>query len=92
MRRAPMRSAVLGMPCSAATASGSNFGRFGQNAARPNTNRIDGSSVSGLYFFHPQARYFGLGKIGRDQVEDYARRKGMSVEEIERWLAMNLAY
>ncbi len=53
---------------------------------------LPGSSVSGLYFFHPQARYFGLGKIGRDQVEDYARRKGMSVEEIERWLAMNLAY
>ena len=45
-----------------------------------------GSSVSGLYFAHPQARYFGLGKIDRDQVLDYHVRKGMTVEEIERWL------
>ena len=50
------------------------------------------ASVSGLYFAHPQAQYFAVGKIGRDQVEDYARRKGLSVEEIERWLAPNLAY
>jgi 5-methyltetrahydrofolate--homocysteine methyltransferase len=48
------------------------------------------SSVSGWYFFHPQARYFGVGKIGRDQLEDYARRKGMSVEEMARWLRPNL--
>jgi 5-methyltetrahydrofolate--homocysteine methyltransferase len=50
------------------------------------------ASVSGWYFAHPQARYFGLGKIGRDQVEDYARRKGWSLEEAERWLAPNLGY
>jgi len=50
------------------------------------------ASVSGLYFAHPRARYFAVGKIGRDQVEDYARRKGMSVEEVERWLAPNLGY
>ena len=50
------------------------------------------ASVSGLYFAHPQSRYFAVGKIGRDQVEDYARRKGMPVEEVERWLAPNLAY
>ena len=50
------------------------------------------SSVSGYYFWRPEARYFGLGRIGRDQVEDYARRKGMSVEEMERWLAPNLSY
>ncbi len=50
------------------------------------------ASVSGLYFAHPQARYFAVGKIDRDQVEDYARRKGMSVAEVERWLAPNLAY
>jgi 5-methyltetrahydrofolate--homocysteine methyltransferase len=50
------------------------------------------ASVSGLYFAHPQAKYFAVGKIGRDQVEDYARRKGLSVEEIERWLSPNLAY
>jgi 5-methyltetrahydrofolate--homocysteine methyltransferase len=49
------------------------------------------ASVSGLYFAHAQASYFTVGHIGRDQVEDYARRKGMSVEEAERWLAPNLA-
>jgi 5-methyltetrahydrofolate--homocysteine methyltransferase len=48
--------------------------------------------VSGWYFFHPQARYFGLGKIGRDQVEDYARRKDMPVDEVEKWLATHLGY
>jgi 5-methyltetrahydrofolate--homocysteine methyltransferase len=50
------------------------------------------ASVSGLYFAHPAARYFNVGRIGRDQVEDYARRKGMPVPEIERWLAPNLGY
>ncbi|MCA9771467.1 MAG: cobalamin-dependent protein, partial [Myxococcales bacterium] len=50
------------------------------------------ASVSGLYFSHPKSQYFGLGKIQKDQVEDYARRKGMSVEDVERWLAPNLAY
>jgi len=50
------------------------------------------ASVSGFYFAHPQSRYFGLGKIRRDQVEDYARRKGMTVADVERWLAPNLAY
>ena len=51
-----------------------------------------GSSVSGLYFAHPESRYFSLGKIGRDQVTDYAQRKGMSVAEVERWLGPNLNY
>ena len=51
-----------------------------------------GAAVSGLYFWRPEARYFGVGKVGRDQVEDYARRKGMTVAEAERWLAPNLAY
>ena len=51
-----------------------------------------GSSVSGLYFAHPESRYFALGKIGRDQVEDYAERKGMTVAEVERWLGPNLNY
>ena len=51
-----------------------------------------GSSVSGLYFAHPESSYFGVGKIERDQVEDYARRKGMSVVEVERWLAPVLNY
>ncbi len=51
-----------------------------------------GSSVSGLYFAHPESRYFSLGKIDRDQVADYAQRKGMSVPEVERWLGQNLNY
>jgi 5-methyltetrahydrofolate--homocysteine methyltransferase len=51
-----------------------------------------GSSVSGLYFAHPEARYFTVGKIDRDQVADYAARKGMSVAEVERWLGQNLNY
>ncbi len=50
------------------------------------------ASVSGWYFSHPDSRYFAVGKINRDQVEDYARRKGMSVETVERWLAPNLGY
>ena len=50
------------------------------------------ASVSGLYFAHPKARYFTVGRIGRDQVEDYAVRKGLSVAETERWLAPNLSY
>ena len=51
-----------------------------------------GSSVSGLYFAHPESRYFSLGKIDRDQVVDYHERKGMSVAEVERWLGPNLNY
>ena len=51
-----------------------------------------GSSVSGIYFAHPESHYFGVGKVERDQVEDYARRKGMSVSETERWLAPVLNY
>jgi 5-methyltetrahydrofolate--homocysteine methyltransferase len=51
-----------------------------------------GASVSGLYFAHPQAHYFGLGKIDRDQVADYQARKGMPLHEVERWLGPNLGY
>jgi 5-methyltetrahydrofolate--homocysteine methyltransferase len=51
-----------------------------------------GSSVSGLYFAHPESRYFSLGKIDRDQIADYHARKGMSVGEVERWLGPNLNY
>ncbi|GAB5409149.1 MAG: hypothetical protein BalsKO_15140 [Balneolaceae bacterium] len=50
------------------------------------------SSVSGFYFSHPQSRYFGVGKINKNQVEDYAKRKGKSIEEIEKWLSPNLGY
>jgi 5-methyltetrahydrofolate--homocysteine methyltransferase len=50
------------------------------------------ASVCGLYFAHPEAEYFRLGDIGKDQVEDYAQRKNMTVEEIERWLSPVLSY
>ena len=51
-----------------------------------------GASVSGLYFSHPESAYFGVGRIDRDQVEDYAKRKGWSVTECEKWLAPLLSY
>ena len=50
------------------------------------------SSVSGLYFSHPDARYFKVGGIGLDQVTDYAARKGMTLEHVQRWLRPNLDY
>ncbi|MFZ1323468.1 MAG: methionine synthase [Ignavibacteria bacterium] len=50
------------------------------------------SSVSGMYFAHPESKYFGLGKISKDQAEDYAKRKGMTIEETERWLSPILNY
>ena len=50
------------------------------------------ASISGWYFSHPESRYFSVGKIGRDQIEDYARRTGLTVKEVERWLAPNLGY
>ncbi len=53
---------------------------------------LPASSVSGYYFAHPESKYFGLGKIARDQIEDYAARRGMSVAECERWLSPNLNY
>ena len=50
-----------------------------------------GASVSGYYLWHPEAHYFGIGRIGRDQLEDYARRKGWPLETTARWMAPNLA-
>jgi 5-methyltetrahydrofolate--homocysteine methyltransferase len=50
------------------------------------------ASVSGWYFAHPEARYFGVGRIGKDQVTDYAERKGISIEDAERWLRPSLGY
>jgi 5-methyltetrahydrofolate--homocysteine methyltransferase len=50
------------------------------------------ASVSGWYFGHPESKYFGLGKIEKDQVKDYANRKGLSLKEAERWLSPNLNY
>ena len=51
-----------------------------------------GASVSGFYFSHPESAYFGVGRIDRDQVEDYAKRKGWTVAQCEKWLAPNLSY
>jgi 5-methyltetrahydrofolate--homocysteine methyltransferase len=51
-----------------------------------------GAAVSGYYFSHPDSRYFGVAEIGRDQVAEYAERKGMALEVAEKWLAPNLAY
>jgi 5-methyltetrahydrofolate--homocysteine methyltransferase len=51
-----------------------------------------GAAVSGLYLHHPASRYFAVGRVGRDQVADYAARKGVDVREAERWLSPNLAY
>jgi len=53
---------------------------------------LPAASVSGLYFSHPKAKYFNVGRIGRDQLESYAKRKGVSIEEAERWLSPYLAY
>jgi 5-methyltetrahydrofolate--homocysteine methyltransferase len=53
---------------------------------------LPAASVSGIYLSHPESRYFTLGLVQRDQVEDYARRKGVPVERAERWLAPNLGY
>jgi 5-methyltetrahydrofolate--homocysteine methyltransferase len=53
---------------------------------------LPAASVSGLYFSHPQAKYFNVGRLGRDQVESYARRKGMRLEDVEKWLGSQLAY
>jgi 5-methyltetrahydrofolate--homocysteine methyltransferase len=53
---------------------------------------LPAAAVSGFYFAHPDAKYFAVGKIGKDQVEDYASRKGMDVRTIERWLSPNLNY
>jgi 5-methyltetrahydrofolate--homocysteine methyltransferase len=53
---------------------------------------LPAASVSGLYFSHPQSKYFNVGRLGRDQIESYAARKGMRVETVEKWLASNLSY
>jgi 5-methyltetrahydrofolate--homocysteine methyltransferase len=50
------------------------------------------AAVSGLYFSHPQSHYFGIGKINKEQVGDYAKRKGIAFEEAEKWLSPNLSY
>ena len=64
----------------------------GHSADRDVGHDPAGRSVSGLYFAHPRCRYFAVDRITRDQVEDYARRKGMKIAEVERWLGPNLGY
>jgi 5-methyltetrahydrofolate--homocysteine methyltransferase len=51
-----------------------------------------GASVCGLYFASPESKYFAVGKIGKDQIESYAKRKGVSVDIAEKWLSANLGY
>jgi 5-methyltetrahydrofolate--homocysteine methyltransferase len=53
---------------------------------------VPAASVSGWYFSHPEARYFAVGKLGRDQVADFARRRGEALEDSERWLRTELNY
>jgi 5-methyltetrahydrofolate--homocysteine methyltransferase len=53
---------------------------------------LPAASVSGIYLAHPEARYFAVGRVDKDQITDYARRKGMTVQEVERWLGPNLSY
>jgi len=53
---------------------------------------LPAASVSGLYFANEHAKYFAVGKVAKDQLEDYARRKGRPVEETEKWLSANLSY
>ena len=50
------------------------------------------AAVSGIYYSHPQSKYFGLGKIAKDQIEDYVAKKGVSMEEAEKWLSPALNY
>lgn len=57
-----------------------------------NYSMVPGATVSGLIFANPSSKYFFVGKIGRDQVKDYARRKGLSVDKVEKLLASNLNY
>ncbi|MBM3645762.1 MAG: methionine synthase [Alphaproteobacteria bacterium] len=67
----------------------------GQNAGLALTESfamVPTAAVSGYYFAHPQAAYFGVARIGRDQVEDYARRRGVTVEQAEKWLSPNIGY
>jgi len=53
---------------------------------------LPAAAVSGIYLHHPEAKYFSVGRVGRDQVESYAARKGLDQAEVERWLRPNLAY
>jgi len=83
--------------CPDHTAKGPLFHLLGaeQNASMRLTESfamLPASSVSGFYLSHPDSSYFAVGKMGRDQVEDYARRAGISMAEAEKWLAPNLAY
>ena len=67
----------------------------GQNAGITLTESfamLPTSAVSGYYFAHPDAQYFGVARIGRDQLEDYARRRGVSIEQAEKWLRPNIGY
>ena len=59
---------------------------------RPASSASSAASVSGVYYSHPDSQYFVVGRLGRDQVADYAERKGWSLAEAEKWLSPNLGY
>ena len=73
-------------------AEGLRFLSPGQRPGFRSATNLATAAVSGLYFAHPKARYFSVGRIGEDQIVSYARRKGQSVDQVERWLGSNLAY
>jgi 5-methyltetrahydrofolate--homocysteine methyltransferase len=88
---------AFGYPaCPDHTEKGTLFGLLGANEVGLKLTEsfamMPAASVSGLYLGHPEARYFNLGLVGKDQLEDYSRRKGMPLNELERWLAPNLGY
>ncbi len=83
----PVRTTARSSSCSALLEAPKQGITLTEHAAM-----LPAASVSGLYFSHPQAKYFNIGRLGRDQVESYARRKGMRLEDVEKWLGPNLAY
>ena len=88
------RTRLSGLPGSFAKGFSSNLWKRGANGY-PTHGRIrdvPGRQRLGFYFAHPEASYFGVGRIGRDQVEDYANRREVTVETAERWLSANLGY
>ena len=88
------RSAIPRAPITARSSSCSSCSARGDvgMALTENAAMTPAASVSGLYFAHPQARYFTVGRLGEDQIASYARRKGQSIDQVERWLTPNLSY
>ena len=95
----PMATVATGMPAGICTMESSESRPLSTDViGTPMTGSVvsaamtPAASVSGLYFSHPDARYFNVGRIGRDQALSYAERKGVPIDEVERWLSSNLSY